>query len=135
MTFRLVAITTSFLFLALAVAWMFFPEQMLAQWGVQYSDGAGVVGRCGAAFYTGIAVTLLMARNTTHSATRMALIQGMITLFTTLIVLGVYEFAIGHASYQILTAAVIESVLGLAFLYVRNTSGKVNDLNNLRINK
>ncbi|WP_050568381.1 hypothetical protein [Dickeya chrysanthemi] len=107
MTFRLVAITTSFLFLALAVAWMFFPEQMLAQWGVQYSDGAGVVGRRGAAFYTGIAVILLMARNTAHSATRMALIQGMITLFTTLIVLGVYEFAIGHASYQILTTAVI----------------------------
>ena len=135
MTFRHIAILTSCLFFVLAIVWMFFPEQMLAQWGAQYSDATGIVSRRCAAFYTGVAMMFFIARNAVHSATRMVLIQGIITICAILIFLGVYEFVAGHASYQILAAVVIESVLGLTFIYVWNTSSKVNNLNNLRTKK
>ncbi|WP_417528700.1 hypothetical protein [Marinomonas shanghaiensis] len=136
MTFRHVAILTSFLFLVLAVAWMFFPEQMLTQWGVLYSDGAGLVSRRGAVFYLGVAVMFFMARNTEHSAARMALIKGIMATCMVLIVLAVYEFLVGHANKQILIAALIEAILGLAFLYVWRTSGKKHKvINHSRIQK
>lgn len=136
MTFRHVAILTSFLFLVLAVAWMFFPEQMLTQWGVLYSDGAGLVSRRGAVFYLGVAVMFFMARNTEHSAARMAFIKGMITICTVLILLGVYELSVGHASDKILAAVLIEAILGLAFIYAWRTSGKKHKIiNHSRIQK
>ena len=130
MTFRHVAILTSLLFLVLAVGWMLCPEQMLTQWGVQYSDGAGVVSRRGSAFYLGFAIMFFVARNTEHSATRMALIKGIITTCTVLILLAVYEFSVGQASNKILIAALIEAILGLVFLYVWRTSIKKHHVSN-----
>ncbi|MDH2435527.1 hypothetical protein QCD60_23675 [Pokkaliibacter sp. MBI-7] len=128
MTFRHVAITTALLFMVLAVAWMFFPQQMLAQWGIEFSDGAGVMCRRGAAFYAGIAFILFMARRVEQHSTQVVLIQGMVTICTILIILAIYECITGHASYQILAAAVIELIIGLAFLYARNTPGKAKKI-------
>jgi cell division protein FtsW (lipid II flippase) len=134
--FRHVAILTSLLFLVLALGWMLCPEQMLTQWGVQYSDGAGVVSRRGAAFYIGVAIMFFVARNVEHSATRMALIKGIITICTVLILLAAYEFSVGHVSNRILIAALIEAILGLAFLYVWRTSIKKHHVSNkLRTHK
>ncbi|MGY2573035.1 hypothetical protein [Vibrio sp. C8] len=136
MNFRHVAILTSLLFLVLALGWMLCPEQMLTQWGVQYSDGAGVVSRRGAAFYIGVAIMFFVARNVEHSATRMALIKGIITTCTVLILLAAYEFSVGHVSNRILIAALIEAILGLAFLYVWRTSIKKHHVSNkLRTHK
>lgn len=136
MSFRHVAILTSLLFLVLALGWMLCPEQMLTQWGVQYSDSTGVVSRRGAAFYLGFAVMFFVARNTENSATRMALIKGIITTCTLLILLAVYEFSVGHANNKILIAALIEAILGLAFLYVWRTSIKKHHVSNkLRIHQ
>ncbi|EKO3444377.1 TPA: hypothetical protein ACOJPC_004293 [Vibrio fluvialis] len=136
MTFRHVALLASLLLFSLAIGWMFFPEQMLAQWGVQYSDGAGLVSRRGAGFYLGFAIMFFMARNVEHSITRMALIKGMITTCTVLILLAVYEISVGHASNRILIAALIEAILGLAFLYVWRTSIKKHHVSNkLRTHK
>lgn len=124
MAFRHVAILTSLLFLVLALGWMFASEQMLMQWDVAYSDSTGVVSRRGAAFYLGFAAMFFVARKAEHSVTRMALIKGIITTCTVLILLGVYEFSVGHASNKILIAALIETILGLAFLYVWHASSK-----------
>lgn len=129
MKFQPLAILTSFMFFALAVAWMFFPELMLAQWGVDYSSAAGLVSHRTAVLYAGIAVMFFMARNAQHSVTRTALIQGIITICTVLALLGVYELSVGHANRGILAAVLIEVALVLAFLYVWRTSGKANKPN------
>lgn len=50
MTFRHLALLSSVLLFGLGAVWMFAPELMLTQWGVQYSDGAGLVSRRAAAF-------------------------------------------------------------------------------------
>lgn len=136
MTFRHVSILTSLLLFSLAIGWMFVPEQMLTQWGVEYSDGAGLVSRRSAAFYLGFAMMFFMARNTEHSVTRMAIIKGIVATCTALILLAVYEVSVGHANKQILIAALIEALLGLAFLYVWRTSGKQhNVINHSRTHK
>lgn len=128
MRFRLLAILTSFLFFALTVALMFFPEQMLAQWGVKYTSAAGFVSRRTAVLYAGLAVMFFMARKAEHSVTRTALIQGIITVCTVLALLGIYELSVGHANRGILTAVLIEAVFGLAFLFVWRTSSKASNL-------
>lgn len=118
LSFYRLAVFTSALFLILAMIWMFAPVQLLSGWGVELSTAAGLVGRRAAALYAGIAVMFFMARNAAPSTTRTALIYGMITSCTILALLGVYEFATGHATSGILTAVFIEVALVLAFLYV-----------------
>lgn len=136
MKFRYLALMTSLLLCSLAFGWMFFPEFMLGQWGVEYSESAGLVSRRGAVFYLGFALMLFMARNAENSVARMALIKGVMATCMVLIVLAVYEFLVGHANKQILIAALIEAILGLAFLYVWRTSGKKhNVINNSRTHK
>ncbi len=85
---------------------------------MEFSTAVGLVGRRAAALYAGIAVMFFSARNAEHSATRTALITGTITSCSILALLGVYEFATGHATSGILTAVFIEVTLVLAFLYV-----------------
>lgn len=118
LTFYRLAVSTSALFLLLAMIWMFAPVQLLSGWGVEFSTAVGLIGRRAAALYAGIAVMFFSARNAEPSSTRTALITGTITSCSILALLGIYEFATGHATSGILTAVFIEVALVLAFLYV-----------------
>jgi len=118
LSFHRLAVFTSALFLILVMIWMFAPVQLLSGWGVEFSTAVGLIGRRAAALYAGIAVMFFMARNAAPSTTRTALIYGMITSCTMLALLGLYEFATGHATSGILAATFIEVALVLAFLYV-----------------
>jgi peptidoglycan/LPS O-acetylase OafA/YrhL len=116
MTFRHLALLSSALLFGLSALWMFCPELMLTQWGVQYSDGAGLVSRRAAAFYAGIALMLLLARNTEASKARFALATGGSLTCLILATLGILEWQTGSASAQILVAVVLEAFLAVAFL-------------------
>ena len=116
MTFRHLALLSSVLLLALSATWMFTPELMLTQWGVQYSDGAGLVSRRTAAFYAGIALMLLLARNAEASKARAALATGISLTCLILATLGIFEWQSGSATAQILVAVVLEAFLAVAFL-------------------
>lgn len=116
MTFRHLALLSSVLVFGLSAAWMFAPELMLTQWGVQYSDGAGLVSRRAAAFYAGIALMLLLARNAEASKTRFALAKGVSLTCLILATLGILEWQSGSATAQILIAVCLEIILAAAFL-------------------
>jgi peptidoglycan/LPS O-acetylase OafA/YrhL len=116
MTFRHLAILSSVLLFGLSAVWMSAPELMLTQWGVQYSDGAGLVSRRAAAFYAGIALMLLLARNTEASKARFALATGISLTCLILTTLGIFEWQSGSATAQVLGAVVLEAVLAVAFL-------------------
>lgn len=118
LSFYRLSVLTSILFVVLAIILMFAPAQMLAGWGVALTTSVGLVVRRIAALYTGLAVMFFFARNAEHSTTRTALIYGTITGCMILAILGVYEFATGHAASGILAAVTIEVALVLAFLYV-----------------
>jgi hypothetical protein len=118
LSFYRLSVFSSILFTVLAFILMFAPVLMLSAWGVELTDSVGLVTRRIAALYAGIAVMYFFARNAAHSETRTALIVGTITACLLLAILGVYEFATGHASNGILVSVLIEVILILAFLYV-----------------
>ncbi len=118
LSFYRLSVFSSILFTVLAFILMFAPVLMLSAWGVELTDSVGLVTRRIAALYAGIALMYYFARNAAHSTIRTALIVGTITACLILAILGVYEFAIGHASNGILVSVLIEVVLILAFLYV-----------------
>jgi len=118
LSFHRLSVFSSILFVVLAIILMFAPAQMLTSWGVELTTSVGLVARRIAALYTGLAVMFFMVRNAEHSTTRTALITGTITACSILALLGVYEFATGHATSGILTAVFVEVALVLAFLYV-----------------
>ncbi|NRQ41555.1 hypothetical protein HRH59_03060 [Rheinheimera sp. YQF-2] len=116
MTFRHLAILSSVLLFGLGAVWISAPELMLTQWGVQYSDGAVLVSRRAAAFYAGIALMLLLARNAEASKARFALAKGVSLTCLILATLGILEWQSGSATAQILVAVVLEAFLAVAFL-------------------
>lgn len=118
LSFYRLSVFSSILFTVLAFILMFAPVVMLSAWGVELADSVGLVTRRIAALYAGLAVMFFFARNAEHSPIRTALIVGTITACSLLALLGVYEFATGHASGGILGSVLIEVVLILAFLYV-----------------
>ena len=118
LSFHRLSVLTSILFVVLAIILMFAPALMLSGWGVELTTEVGLVTRRIAALYNGLAVMFFMVRNAEHSTTRTALITGTITACSILALLGVYEFATGHATSGILTAVFVEVALVLAFLYV-----------------
>ncbi|CNL36033.1 Uncharacterised protein [Yersinia enterocolitica] len=125
MKFSHLAILTSVLFFILATLWMFFPQQLLTQWGIEYTSGAGVVSRRCAAFFAGMGVMCLFARNAEPSLARYALAAGISMISLILAVLGIVEWREGHVNGQILFAVFIELFLSLAFL-LSNRAAKKN---------
>ena len=119
LNFRNLAILTSFVFFALALTWMFAPNLLLSNWGVEFSSPVGLVGRRGAALYSGFGVMFFAARNAAPSPARSALLSGAVVACLILALLGVIELATGHAEVGILVAVFIEVALTLAFLAVR----------------
>ena len=116
MTFRQMAILSSALLFALAAVWMWVPELLLTQWGVAYSSEVGLISRRAAAFYAGIAVMLLLARNAELTKARSALALGLSVACFILATLGVLEWHFGTATAQILVAVALETLLGIGFL-------------------
>jgi len=117
--FRSLAILTAFLFLSLALIWMFAPHLMLASWGVEFSPEVGLVARRAGALNAGIGIMFFAARNAKPSPSRSALVAGLVAACLALAVLGVFELATGHTRVDILAAVFIEISLALAFLTVR----------------
>jgi len=116
--FRSLALVSAFLFLSLALIWMFAPDLVLSSWGVEFSPEVGLVARRAAALSAGIGVMLLSARNAEPSPSRSALVAGLVVACLTLAPLGSFELVTGHANRGILSAVFIEVALMLAFLYV-----------------
>jgi hypothetical protein len=119
--FRILATLTAIVCFSLAAAWLFVPYLLPLVWGVSYSYPVGLVGRRGAALFLGIGVMFLMARNAEESQARTALVRGFSIACIALAASGLYELAAGHAGVGILSAALVELSLAVAFLAVTRT--------------
>lgn len=122
LNFKNLAVLSALLFFALAFTWMFAPNILMASWGVDFSDSAGVVGRRGAALYAGIGVMFFSARNAGPSLARSSLVAGFVVTCLILAALGVVELVMGNVGSGILSAVFIEVALVFAFLYVSRAS-------------
>lgn len=116
MTFRRLALLSALLLFGLSAVWMCSPELMLTQWGVPYTESAGIISRRAAAFYAGLALMLLLASKAEASSARFALSTGISVTCLILAALGIFEWQSGAATAQILVAVALETILAVAFL-------------------
>lgn len=116
--FRSLATVTSIVFSALALALMFAPARVVADWGLDVSSSVEVVCRRAAALFAGLAVMFISARNAEPSEARSALVKGVITICALLAPLGLIELYSGNVKAAILIPVSIEVVLMLAFVAV-----------------
>ena len=116
MTFSQLATLASVLLFVLAAVGMFLPEQLLTLWGIAPTRGSEVVSRRSAAFFMGLGIMCLLARNAEPSQARFALATGVSTISLILAVLGIMEWCEGRVNGQILFAVFIELFLGVTFL-------------------
>jgi uncharacterized protein (DUF2062 family) len=122
--FKMLATLAGSLFLSLALVWLFAPILLLSDWGVEFSEGVGLLGRRAAALYAGIGVMFLLARSAEPSTARSALVKGLLVSCFMLAALGMYELWGGHATNKILLAVVIEIAFALACMSVNDGGEK-----------
>lgn len=114
MNFRTYAGINAALFIVLAAVWLFIPAQQLALWQVAADEPALLVGRRLAAWYLGVGVMFLFARNAPPSTARNALVAGFAVACLVVGALGVLEWLSGHAGAAILSAVIVEFALAVA---------------------
>ena len=118
MNFKVLATAASLMCFLLALVWVCAPALLLGMWGLEFSYPVGLVSRRAGALFAGIGVMLFLARAAPPSAARSAIGSGLGVGCAALAVLGVFEFATGHASPAILAAVLVEVAVALAFLHV-----------------
>jgi hypothetical protein len=121
MRFKLLALATTGVCLALVAVWLVAPRALLAFWGVASAADplADLMGRRTAALFAGLGLMLGLARNAEPSTARTALARGFAFACLGLAFSGLYELNAGHAGIGILGAILVEAALALGFLTAR----------------
>lgn len=118
MSFKTTALVTAAICFCLTGIWAFGSAVILTLWGVDYSASAEFVGRRGAALFLGLGVMLLLAQDAEPSQARTSLSVGMIVACITLALQGLLECTLGNAGLGILSAAIVELMIALAFFRI-----------------
>jgi hypothetical protein len=121
--FKTLATLAGLMLFSLSLLWLFAPNLLLSDWGVEFSEGIGLIGRRAAALYAGIGVMFLLSRNAETSTARSALVRGLLVSCLLLAALGLYELWGGHVTNKILVAVAIEIAVALACARVNNDAG------------
>lgn len=108
--FRVVAMILAVLFVALFVVLAFFGTAYMRTYGVAATPASEFMALRAAPMFLGLAVMFWMLRNVSAGPVRGAVCTGTAVLFAGIAVTGIYEFARGFASFNILIAAVAELV-------------------------
>jgi len=122
--FKTLATLAGLLFLSLAMVWLAAPTLLLADWGVEFSEGIGLMGRRAAALYAGFGVMFLLSRSAGPSTARSALVRGLLVACLMLAALGLYELWGGHVTNKILVAVAIEIAFASACVLVNEDVDK-----------
>jgi hypothetical protein len=117
--FRITAIVSAIVFLALFGLLLVDGRLYVATYGVPQDAGADFLARRAAPLFLGLAVILWMLRDLPVGATRDALCLGMVPLWFGIAATGVYEYATGQASAAVLVAAAAAILIGGVFLVAR----------------
>lgn len=117
MPFRIMALVTTVAGGLLGLRWLFAGRAILAQWGVEATDGALLVARRIGALYLGLAVLFLLGQSAAPSELRSAVCLGMAVAIALLACLGLFELRAGRADAGIYASVVVETVLAAGFVW------------------
>lgn len=118
MSFRAIATTTAVIALVLGIFYLFAGHLLVGRWQVDPTQGVLLMGRRMGALYLGLCAMFFAARSAEPSPARSAIAGGAAAALFLLSVMGVYEFAVGHAARGILPSAVLELLLAIGFAWV-----------------
>lgn len=115
MTFRATATLAAILTLVLGVGYLFAGHLVVGRWQVEPTQGVLLMGRRMGALYLGLSAMFCVARSAEPSQSRSALCAGAVLALGLLALVGLYEFATGHAARGILVSAGVELLLAIGF--------------------
>jgi hypothetical protein len=117
MTFKIMALVTTFAGGVLGLRFIFAGASILQQWGIEASAGSLVVCRRLGALYLGIALMFFLGRTAAPSDLRSAVCLGMGGAIALLACLGLFELWAGRVSSGIVVPAIVEMVLAAGFAW------------------
>lgn len=118
MSFRATATAAAIIAAVLGLGYLFAGHLVVGRWQVQPSEGVLLLGRRMGAVYLGLSLMLFAARSAEPSSARSALCAGAAFALALLALLGIYEFAAGHAARGILVSTAVELLLAAGFARV-----------------
>ncbi len=110
-------VVAALLMLLLGVVWTLWPQPVLSSWGVQANDVTVYIARRYGSQFFGYAVILWMSRATESSAARSAILAGGAVVTSVIAIVSVVGIMIGVVGFSIWSAALIEVLLAVGFLY------------------
>jgi hypothetical protein len=118
MNFKTLAVITAILMLVLGAGYLFAGTVFLGRWQIQPTESVLLVARRIGALYLSLSVGFFLARNAPVSVARTALSTGIAIGSLLLALLGVYEFSAGRAGAGILVSAIVESLIGIGYIWI-----------------
>jgi hypothetical protein len=101
----------------LGLRFLFAGASLLAEWGIEATEGALVVVRRLGALYLGLALSFFLGRNAAPSDLRSATCLGIGGAIALLAFLGVFERRAGRVKPRIFVSVVAEAVLSAGLLW------------------
>jgi hypothetical protein len=125
MNFKMLAVITSIIMFVLGAGYLFAGTVFVGRWQIQPTESVLLLARRIGAVYLSLSVGFFLARNAPVSVARTALSTAIAIGCLLLASLGVYEFSAGRAGAGILVSAVVESLLGIGYIWILVTQRKV----------
>jgi hypothetical protein len=117
MTFKILSWVMTLGGCVLGIRFMLAGASVLKEWGMEASDGAGVMCRRIGALYLGLALLFFLGRTAGPSDLRSAVCLGIGAASALLACLGFFEAWAGRVSSGIIVPAVVETLLAGGFAW------------------
>ena len=117
-TYKILNMFTSVLFLYLFYVLLFDAASFFIDIEVDAGEAAYVLARRASILMIGIAVLLFLSKNLQHSDARQIIIIATTVIMLGFATMGTYELVRGNVGKAILTAIIVESVVGISYLIV-----------------
>ena len=117
-TYKILNMFTSVLFLYLFYVLLFDAASFFTDIEVDAGEAAYILARRASILMIGIAVLLFLSKNLQHSDARQMIILAATVIMLGFAIMGTYELARGNVGKGILTAIVVESIVGISYLIV-----------------
>ena len=112
------AIVTAIIAFLLGTGYLFFGSLIIGRWQIEPTNSVLLLGRRMGSLYLGLSIIFFLSRSLTLSTTRTALSIGAAATLSLLVLLGIYEYSLGHAGSGILVSVFIESLLAIGCVIV-----------------
>ena len=118
MSFRNVSSTAAFIFLALCITLIAFPEIIYWLFSLQGNELGNFLAKRAGLLFLGLSILCFLSRNSTSSEVKFIVSASVGSAMGLMAVLGIYELANGIVGTGILIPVLIETVISALFFRI-----------------